>query len=662
MIRYRWLAFSLSVSGLIGLQACSKAEITKSIDSVSVDANVKDNKFQLSLPDLPGVAVLGSEARMKIIKGHVKFPATLASCPNSFALDQVPREKPTVGAPAQRKKPLSDRIKQDGDVVAEMSVPFKAGQQLGPIMLAQGDYSINLQILERDALAYFGAAQFSVESGVISKLDLKLQKPAACPKPDGGVVINPVIVEEKKPACDFVGPITKECTVDSAYCEWKDPDSGELMSGEARCSIRAAQQNLIQQLCDQKITVGETFLDDIYCSAVPVEPPPPVEESNKISPFKGTVIVMKNGEDYLKQDLSDLKEAAIIRVMGLSGDKITWSNSVNSKTIETILDGKGDYDNRGHYIDFGITVIPEEPPVNTKSACEFSFAIPSKCNVGHALCEWNSDPADQGGALGKSDCSEGAARQNLVDQLCKNEVQVGEKFLDEIKCAVIPIPLPPVFQETFKIVPFEGEFTVTREGEKIATGDLRGSKDTKAISLSGAKGSTIIWKNSLNEKTIETVFDGTDKVIDFGLKVVGVGFEYTGASDFNDNYACMPDGAFRVDGRTIISNRDQIIPIYFTNLSSTISQIIIKVIHPSGEMVGGQSVLLPPRRRTANTASVKLLKDFKITFQTNMGDFVPAPIYDSIKGVHLPTREPTYIFQTDLERAVIDLDNCRSGS
>lgn len=520
MIRYQWLAISLSVSGLIGLQACSKAELTKSKDFVSVDANVKDNKFLLSLPELPGVAVLGSEAKMKIVKGHVKFPASLASCPNTFSLQQVPRERQTVTAPAQKRKPPSERIKQDGDVVAEMSIAFKAGQQLGPIMLAQGDYSINLQILERDSLAYFGAAQFSVESGVISKLDLKLQKPAACPKPDGGVVINPVIVDDKKSACDFVGPIAKECNVDSAFCEWKDQDSGELFSGEARCSIRAAQQNLIQQLCDQKITVGETFLEDIYCSAVPTEPPPPVKELNKIAPFKGTVIVLKNGEDYFKQDLTDLKEAAIIPVMGLSGDKITWSNSVNSKTIETILDGKGDYDNVGHYIDFDIKVTPEEPPVNTKSACEFSFGIPPKCDVGHASCEWTREPADQGGALGKSDCSEGAARQELVNQLCQSQVLVGEKFAEEINCAVIPIPLPPVFQENFKVVPFDGHFTATRDGQNIAVGDVKGLKEPLSISLSGAKGSSIIWKNSLNDKTIETVFDGTDKLVDFGITVV----------------------------------------------------------------------------------------------------------------------------------------------
>ena len=528
MIRYDWLAMLISVSGLISLGACSETEVTSSKDFVSVDASVKDNKFLLSLPVLPGVALLGSEAKMKIVKGHVNFPAARAACFNSFSLDQVPRDRATTEAPAQQKIVSSDPMKQDGDVMAEMSVPFKAGQQLGPIMLAQGDYSINLEVVERDSVAYFGAAQFSIASGVISRLDLKLQKPATCPKPDGGVVINPLIVQEKKSSCEFVGKITQECNVASADCEWREPDSGELISGKSRCSIGAARQNLIQQLCDRKALVGENFLNEIYCAVAPVEPPPPVEESNKISPFKGTVIVKRNGEDYLKQDVSDLKEAVIIRVMGLSGDKITWSNSINSKTIETILDGKGDYDNRGHYIEFGITVTPEEPPVKTMSACDFSFGIPSKCDVGHAVCTWISQSSDRplgdnavrSAAIfqGESQCSEGEARQNLVEQLCKNQLRIGEKFAEEIRCNVSSIPLPPAFQESFKVVPFDGHFIATRDGQNIAVGDVKGLKEPTMISLFGAKGSSIIWKNSLNDKTIETVFDGTDKVVDFGLK------------------------------------------------------------------------------------------------------------------------------------------------
>ena len=527
MIRYDWLAIFLSVSGLIGLGACSETKVTNSKNFVSVDASVKDNQFLLSLPVLPGVAVLGSEAKMKIVKGHVKFPAALAACSNSFSLDQVPRDRTTIEAPAQQKKLSSDPIKLDGDVVAEMSVPFKAGQQLGPIMLAQGDYSINLEIVERDSVAYFGAAQFSIASGVISRLDLKLEKTATCPKPDGGVVINPLIVQEKKSSCEFVGKITQECNVASAYCEWREPDSGELISGTSRCSIGAARQNLIQQLCDRKTMVGENFLNEIYCAAEISDPPPPVEESNKISPFKGTVIVKRNGEDYLKQDISDLKEAVIIRVMGLSGDKITWSNSINSKTIETILDGKGDYDNRGHYIEFGITVTPEEPPVKTMSACDFSFGIPSRCDIGDAVCTWISQSSDRplgdnavrSAAIfqGRSQCSVGEARQNLVDQLCKSQVQVGEKFAEEIRCDVISIPLPPVIQESFKVIPFDGHFIATRDGQNTAVGDVKGLKEPTMISLFGAQGSSIIWKNSLNDKTIETVFDGTDKVVDFGL-------------------------------------------------------------------------------------------------------------------------------------------------
>jgi hypothetical protein len=385
------------VTCLVSLHACSNPEPTQSRQSVPVTATVKGDKFALTLPEIPGMATIGSEAKLKIVKGRVKFTATPSSCPE--------------GTKSQLTNPSLTTTNLVGSTAAELASPFKAGQLIGPVTLQPGDFTVNLEIFERNLLAYFGTAQFSVQSGIITNLDLVLQKPFACPKPDdggvvinpgipdGGVTINPVVPTIKKSACDFTGPITKECNVDSAYCEWKDPntvselDNGGLNQANARCSAAAAKQALINQLCERNIMVGEKFLEEIYCSVVPIEPPPPVEEANKVSPFNGAISVTRNGETIIKQDLTGFKEAAIITVRGLAGDRVIWSNSVNSKTIETILDGRGDYDDRGHYIDFGLQ---ENPAGNTNGGDFDDIALSNECGTqGNQLTDQNAVEFEQ---------------------------------------------------------------------------------------------------------------------------------------------------------------------------------------------------------------------------------------------------------------------------
>lgn len=354
MNRWQLAGLSLIILGVAGLQACSNTEVTSSSESLSARAKVSGDKFALSLPDLPGMGVIGSEAHLQILKGRTNLESFLSDCSD-----------------LTKSAHVKSRRQEDQKIAAELSVPFKAGQLLGPVMLPPGGYTAKLKVFERETLAYMGVVQFSVETGIINELKLSMRPPKRCQKPDdggvvvnpetpdGGVTINPVLPNDKKSACDFIGPITKECNFDTAFCEWRDTgaglDKGGLVSANAKCSISAARQALISGLCEQKILVREGFLDEIYCSGVPIGLPPAVEETNKVAPFNGTIVVTLNGEEYHKQDLVDHKDAAIITVRGISGDKVIWSNSVNSKTIETILDGQGDYDNRGHYIDFGIS-------------------------------------------------------------------------------------------------------------------------------------------------------------------------------------------------------------------------------------------------------------------------------------------------------------------
>ena len=136
----------LSLVGFAVLQACSNVTPTLSRSMVPLTAKVDGEKFALNLPELPGMAVIGSQAKLKIVSGHVKFAAKPASCPG--------------GAPANTTGSVINNqmgLDKDGlsNVVAELTAPFKAGQLLGPISLKPGDFSLNLEIFERGTLAYF---------------------------------------------------------------------------------------------------------------------------------------------------------------------------------------------------------------------------------------------------------------------------------------------------------------------------------------------------------------------------------------------------------------------------------------------------------------------------------------------------------------------------
>ena len=119
---------------------------------------------------------------------------------------------------------------------------------------------------------------------------------------------------------------------------------------------------------------------------------------------------------------------------------------------------------------------------------------------------------------------------------------------------------------------------------------------------------------------------------------VGVGFETGSDMDFNDVYACMPNGQFNVNGREIISTRDQTVPIYFGNIASEHNWIIVKAFM-SGQLIVERHVALVPRQQSAGKTVLELPKGSTVTFQLRNG-----------------------IVQADPKRTVIDINTCRSGS
>lgn len=90
----------------------------------------------------------------------------------------------------------------------------------------------------------------------------------------------------------------------------------------------------------------------------PSIPAPAITEVNKVDISDGNGNLMPgiisasiNGQVVGKADLNG-EDAGQIQVTGPKGSKVLWSNSLNGDRFETVLDGAGEYDGRGHYITF----------------------------------------------------------------------------------------------------------------------------------------------------------------------------------------------------------------------------------------------------------------------------------------------------------------------
>jgi hypothetical protein len=99
----------------------------------------------------------------------------------------------------------------------------------------------------------------------------------------------------------------------------------------------------------------------------PSIPPPQITEFNKVhiadengNFLTGSIVATMNGQSLTKVELNG-QDSAVVTVTGALGSKVLWSNSLTGDTFETILDGKGDYDGRGHYVVFKVQGIPDVP-------------------------------------------------------------------------------------------------------------------------------------------------------------------------------------------------------------------------------------------------------------------------------------------------------------
>lgn len=170
----------LCVVGLGMIQSCSRSDETVSGQAIAVDANIESESFGLALPAIPDLPSAAAEARLRIVRGSVQYSEALLDCSNRPGISQKADANPIL-------------VNLKSLIVTELSVPFKVGMLLGPVKLDAGDFSVLLEIFDGNSLVYFGTTKFSVAPGVVTKLDLALQQPKACPKPSGGVVINTVL-------------------------------------------------------------------------------------------------------------------------------------------------------------------------------------------------------------------------------------------------------------------------------------------------------------------------------------------------------------------------------------------------------------------------------------------------------------------------------------
>ena len=118
---------------------------------------------------------------------------------------------------------------------------------------------------------------------------------------------------------------------------------------------------------------------------------------------------------------------------------------------------------------------------------------------------------------------------------------------------------------------------------------------------------------------------------------VGVGFEDLSDFDFNDVYLCFA-GHFNVNGRDIVSNRDQSIKATWGNISAISHYVKITITDPAGKEVFNQGF--------QGTKNTKLMGTIPLTF--TKGSKLNVLI------AHKSTKH------TDPKWAVVHLDQCNN--
>ena len=118
---------------------------------------------------------------------------------------------------------------------------------------------------------------------------------------------------------------------------------------------------------------------------------------------------------------------------------------------------------------------------------------------------------------------------------------------------------------------------------------------------------------------------------------VGVGFEDLSDFDFNDVYLCFA-GHFNVNGRDIVSNRDQSIQATWGNISAISHYVRITITDPDGKEVFN--------------------KGFQGTKNTNLMGTIPLTFTKGSKLNVMMAHKSTK--HTDAKWAVVHLDQCNN--
>lgn len=427
-----------------------------------------------------------------------------------------------------------------------------------------------------------------------------------------------------------------------------------------------------------RMRMGQRLID-------PTVAPQEISETNKVhisddngNFVAGVISATIDGQVVAKFEVNG-QDARIGDVKGKLGAKVTWSNSVDSQTFETILDGKGDYDGRGHYVTFKVKTFidvpdvpttqpeqpkPEQPPVTELNKVHINDAngrfmpgVISAAIDGKLVGQAKLDGRDAGLVSVSGPYGSKVVWSNNLNSETFVTILDGRGDYGSGHYVV------------FKIVQNEkggcGRYFGSTAGSFSSTQDECRMKqeeiDSTCKNYSG-QDYKINWTRFNSDSTVKEVINlqsGTclklpqqpPTYVDNPTQPpsqpepnpthaakVGVGFETGVDMDFNDVYACIPKGDFNVNGREIISANNQSVPVYFGNLSSQSNLIIVKA-SVSGQLIFERHVMLPSRQQTAGKTFLDLPKGATVTFQLMPG-----------------------ILHTDPKRAVVEINTCRSGA
>ncbi len=257
-----------------------------------------------------------------------------------------------------------------------------------------------------------------------------------------------------------------------------------------------------------------------------------ITEANKVhfSPTidKGMISAYISGKQVGSAELNG-QESSIIKVSGPIGTVITWTNSINSETKTTVLDGKGDYDNQGHYIGFKVDqeIVEEINKISFKSLVGSAYVsayMSGKLLGSTVLRGQDASNMTISGPKG----SVVYWRNNLTTEVFKTVLD-GKGDYDGRGDYVTFSYSNEIIEEVNKVhfTPISDKGTIRAYVKRklFAEAELNG-QDASIVKVSGPKGSYVIWRNSLTGQSRTTVldgkgeYDGRGHYISFSTKII----------------------------------------------------------------------------------------------------------------------------------------------